>query len=511
MTEEGSNVTLDIGAVLAETYQIERRLNEGGMGAVFVARHLRLGERRVAIKVLFDRFPPGGELRARFRREAEVCASLNHPNIVSVTDWNELPTGAPYLVMELLEGEDLATRLSRGDIPSEEIVHILEGIVEGLSAAHAKKVVHRDLKPGNVFLIKTAIENKPHVKLLDFGISKIVDAKTLITTGTRLIGTPRYMSPEQAHGKDDLNERSDQFSLACIAYEMIGGMSAFGGTTLQSVLFNIVHDAPEPLSELEPETPKRWIKAIYQALAKDPRDRFPTVREFWEEFISKSPEPSDEEILEVYRRAGGGGVSVSTTVKVPVEPLTPIRSKTPQTPQHLVPSSKAKRLGIQILLGVCIIGLGLGGAMLARFWRDSSKEKVEQVIPEPALVELTPNQAISGMNRQQAATTPSKKSRAVAAQRNNAEEQVRHVEEKVEVAIKLDQAQAAYEQGKFLEAIRFALQTLSDQDTPRARRLIAMSYCQIGDLGNAKSAIIKVASQDRAAILDICKAKGLDL
>ena len=508
MIEDGANVDLPIGTIVAGTYEIERKLASGGMGAVFVARHVRLGQRRVAIKVLFDRFPPGSELRARFRREAEICASLTHPNIVSVTDWNELPNGSPFLVMELLEGEDLEGRISRGPISMVEARHILEGIVEGVAAAHARKVVHRDLKPSNVFLVKGSTDDRPLVKILDFGISKIVDAKTLVTTSNRLLGTPRYMSPEQARGRQDVDERCDQFALASIAYELVAGIPAFGGNTLEAVLFNITHEAPEPLSQLVPETPKELAAAIYRGLAKKPQDRFPSVREFWTAITTVPTGFSEEDCLAAYRLTGGA--PLSQTVQLPDAPAPSIKDL-PQQAHGSTP--KSRRWQTPVLGGAAILGLALGSAALARMWREESVTR--PVAAPPPIANPSDSGTVKGVSSKVEDQAPA------AVLENKAEPQQpgpvssqearKPVVERADVTAKLNIVQELYDKGQYQEALRLGRQSLHGQDTPRARLLIARAYCQLGDLGGAKTAVSKVVPGDRAIVLRTCKEKGLEL
>ena len=260
------------GTVLGETYEITELLGQGGMGAVWAAKHLRLPGKRVAIKVLHGLAASDRESYARFRREAEIASRIGHPNIVTVHDFNVLPSGTPYLVLEYLEGEDLAHRLVRGKIPLPAALAIARQIGSALHAAHKADVVHRDLKPGNVFLVPTEIggELVDQVKVLDFGISKIRGSQTVQTQDSVLLGTPQYMAPEQALGKNtEIDARTDVFALGAIVYEMLSGRPAFLGDTLAEVVFKVVYDKQPPLAELAPELPKNVVDAVEQALAKD--------------------------------------------------------------------------------------------------------------------------------------------------------------------------------------------------------------------------------------------------
>src|SRR5690242_3369100 len=199
MTQAQSTQAFGVGSVVAETYQVTRLLGRGGMGAVWEASHLRLPGKRVAIKLLHADVASDQESLARFRREAEIATRLDHPNIVEVHDFNMLPGGQPYLVLELLVGESLDARMRRGPLPADQAIWIAGQIAAALAAAHRAGVVHRDLKPHNVYIVRREDEGET-VKVLDFGISKIRGSQTVKTQDSTILGTPQYMAPEQALG-----------------------------------------------------------------------------------------------------------------------------------------------------------------------------------------------------------------------------------------------------------------------------------------------------------------------
>ncbi|HZH76549.1 MAG TPA: serine/threonine-protein kinase [Archangium sp.] len=278
-----------VGAVLQDTYEITSLLGKGGMGAVFLARHRRLPGRQVAVKVLQNGAGLNPELFARFRREAEIASQLGHPNIVEVFDFDTLPDGTPFLLMEYLRGESLEARLDRGPLPLAEAFAIVRQIGSALQAAHRAGVVHRDLKPANVFLLPS--DTGERVKLLDFGISKILDSQTMQTQEAVLMGTPQYMAPEQALGKNsEIDARTDLFALGCIVYEMLSGAPPFAGegSSIVQVIFRIVHTQPEPLASRCPDAPAHVLAAVERALSKDPKDRYPDVASFISE-LTGSP------------------------------------------------------------------------------------------------------------------------------------------------------------------------------------------------------------------------------
>ena len=268
-----------IGTVLEGAYRIERLLGEGGMGAVYEATHLRLA-RRVAVKVMARELASNPEALARFHREAQVTSGLGHPHIVQVFDFSATPTGEPFLVMEFLEGEDLDHRIRRvGRLPASVVAHVIKQVASALAATHAKAIVHRDLKPGNIFLLEAAGETD-FVKVLDFGISKVRAATTKLTRTSSVMGTPNYMSPEQAKGRvEDIDERTDQWALACIAWECLAGEGPFVGENVPSILFQIVHEPPAPLVSKVAGLAPKVEDVLLRALAKDKKDRFANVND----------------------------------------------------------------------------------------------------------------------------------------------------------------------------------------------------------------------------------------
>src|SRR5436190_1412660 len=269
-----------VGTVLGGSYRITRLIGQGGMGAVYEGVQVRL-ERRVAIKLMARELSANPEAIARFRREAEVTSQLGHPHIVQVFDFGAAPGGEPYLVMEYLEGEDLEKRIQRvGRLPPAAVSHIVRQVSSALSATHAKGIVHRDLKPANVFLLSVEGETD-FVKVVDFGISKVRSATTKLTAALAVMGTPNYMAPEQAAGRvNDIDARTDQWALACIAYELLAGRPPFVGEDVASLLYQVIHQAPAPLREVHPGLPGAFEGVLGRALSKTQADRFSTMTEF---------------------------------------------------------------------------------------------------------------------------------------------------------------------------------------------------------------------------------------
>ncbi len=258
-------------------YELVRYLGAGGMGTIYEAVHVDL-KKRVGFKALRSSIAENEEARTRFLREGEAASRIRHPNVVDVFDVG-VEQGTPYLVMELLEGEDLGELLNReGLLPVPQIVNIMLPVVAAVATAHEMGVLHRDLKPENIFLAKL-----PHglttPKLLDFGISKFVDTHEALglTDGANIMGTPMYMSPEQATKSKTIDSRSDQYSIGVILYECATVEQPFKGDSLYHVLQAIVAGNFEPPNVYRPTLPKDFEALILRAMSTEPESRFPDL------------------------------------------------------------------------------------------------------------------------------------------------------------------------------------------------------------------------------------------
>lgn len=284
---------LAVGQVIG-TYGIVRRIGAGGMGEIYEVSHSRLAG-RYAMKVLRSDTAAASEALLRFQREAKVTSALQHPNIVQVIDFSTTEGGQPYLVMEFLDGPELA-QVMKGSkaLALPRIVTYVKQIASGLMAAHEHDVVHRDLKPQNIFVLKVAGSDQELVKIVDFGISKISAVTATITSASTVIGTAQYMSPEQALGRiEKIDARTDQFSLALIVYEMLTGETAFRGESVSSVVYQIVHEEPRALVEPNGPIPPAVAAVLKRALAKDKERRFATVKAFADAFESAAKAPAE--------------------------------------------------------------------------------------------------------------------------------------------------------------------------------------------------------------------------
>ncbi len=274
-----------IGTTLNGTYVVERPLGEGGMGRVYLARHTRIANKRVAIKVLLEAHGKNDQVLARFRREAEAAASISHPNVVAVLDVDVTPHGMPYLVCEYLEGIDLADHLKevkRLDVL--DALSIARQLCRGLGAAHARGVIHRDLKPANVFLVGDFSKGAPRrlfAKILDFGLSRFHGGEgdqNLTKTGF-IMGTPSYMAPEQARG-ERVDQRADVYGLGTILYALLTGRTPFEDETPQAIILALLNSEPPRPRSLVPSIPPQVELVIERAMARSPGDRYPDMYAF---------------------------------------------------------------------------------------------------------------------------------------------------------------------------------------------------------------------------------------
>ena len=276
-----------IGKLLGETYQIIRVVGEGGMGKVYEARHLRLKERRFAVKTLHSDLATNNEIVARFMREAESASSLSHPNVVDVFDVHHLPDGTPYFVGEFVEGEELANFVTtRGPLAPRMAAAVGRQVCRALSAAHARGIVHRDMKPENIMILKSSIDAVAAgevyavtVKVLDFGISKAAGSdRTHLTRTGIIMGTPSYMSPEQARGKP-VDLRADVYSTGAVLYFALTGRRPFDSDDPTSTISMVLtQDPPRPRS-IDARIPEALELIVQKAMAKEPRDRYQTMSE----------------------------------------------------------------------------------------------------------------------------------------------------------------------------------------------------------------------------------------
>ncbi len=301
-----------VGDVLAGKYRVNKILGIGGMGMVVAATHLEL-DQRVAIKFMLPGSHESAETSARFLREAKAAGRLNSDHVCRVMDVGRFDNGAPYIVMEYLQGEDLGAVLRRRSPlrVSEAVDFILQGI-EGIAEAHANGIIHRDLKPENLFLHKRN-DGSPIIKVLDFGISKF--AKGGGSTSTRdIMGSPAYMAPEQMESSTNVDQRADLWSLGVVLYRMVTGKPPFHGDTLPLLCMHVVNDDPEPMSAVRGDLPDGFEAVVMKCLQKEPVDRYRDVGELaaaLAPFGPKNATTSASRIRIVLTRQRGSAATIS--------------------------------------------------------------------------------------------------------------------------------------------------------------------------------------------------------
>jgi serine/threonine-protein kinase len=277
----GPEIGIRKGDLIADKYRVDRILGVGGMGVVVAAYHLRLDE-VVAIKLLLPEALADADAMRRFEREARAAVKIKSEHASRIIDVGTLDGGAPFIVMEYLEGEDLADRIARvGPIPVKDAITLILQACEAIAEAHAIGIVHRDLKPANLFCAQGA-DGRPSIKVLDFGISKLTRASALgsglgMTKTRAVMGSPFYMSPEQMESPRTVDARTDIWSLGVVLYQLLTGEVPFGGETLPQVCVNVATRPAPSLRKSRPDVPSGLELICLRCLEKDPNQRFPTI------------------------------------------------------------------------------------------------------------------------------------------------------------------------------------------------------------------------------------------
>jgi serine/threonine protein kinase len=331
------------------TYTIHKLLGEGGMGSVYLAEHALLG-RRAAIKVLLPAMSANQEIVNRFFNEARATTAITDPGIVQVFDFGYHTDGSAYIVMELLDGESMATRLERlGRLAPRDAFRLMKQVAISLGAAHARGIVHRDLKPDNLFVVgDAAVTGGERMKILDFGIAKLAgdDPGRMKTRTGAVMGTPLFMSPEQCRGVSGIDHRADIYSLGCVMFLAITGRAPFDGEGVGDILFgHMGKPAPAPSSVVP--VPPVVDQIILRCLAKLPGERFQTMAELVNAMTAAEPylfdvggRPSTSPIAV----AGGAGA------------VTTFSGASGQSMHQTLPPQKSSRAGLFALLGLGIVG-----------------------------------------------------------------------------------------------------------------------------------------------------------
>jgi serine/threonine-protein kinase len=391
---------VEIGELIEGKYRIVRIIGEGGMGAVYLGENVRIS-RRVAIKVLHAGLTENSELTQRFEREAQAAGRIGNDHILEVLDLGMLPNGDHYIVMEYLDGEPLTARIkARGRVSELELAGLIRQVLVGLRAAHRAGIVHRDLKPDNLFVLKEKAGKPDFVKIIDFGISKFQaqhqDSMRMTRTGM-LMGTPYYMSPEQVSGRDEIDHRTDLYSVGVIMFEASTGRVPFEAASFNRLMFKIALDEVPKPEVIRPELDPAFASLISKAMARDRDQRFQTADDFMkalDDWLSR-----------------GAAVSVPSSADPAAKSLIEPRSSSELAAGHIgktgrswattqvdsIPVRRSRR-GLALALGGLLVALGAGAVIALRSGGEKPSAPAEATVADataaPAAAPVPPAQRV---------------------------------------------------------------------------------------------------------------------
>lgn len=385
-----------VGHVIADRYNVIKKLGEGGMGTVYLAEHVKMG-RKSAIKVMNPGMVADADAISRFNREASNASRINHPNVAAVYDFGETSDGLIYLAMEFIEGPSLTKVIEEnGSLPPARAAEITRQAADALSVAHDMGIVHRDLKPDNIMLAKGR-DGADIVKVVDFGIAKAADAENQKVTKTGLVvGTPEYMSPEQLAG-DKLDGRSDTYSLALVTYAMLTGKLPFPAETVQESMIKRLTDEPKSLAEMKPDVawPEPVQAVITTALQRDAVSRYQTASEFGRALhkaVTTMPQGRASGATHVIESVSAPAASKTAAAPkaAPAEatkaiPATRVNQATPHTPPQAVEpptlvrtTSKAPMMTVAVVVVLALAGGGYWFATKDKGTPESLNQPIDQ-------------------------------------------------------------------------------------------------------------------------------------
>ncbi len=384
-----------IGEVIAGKYRIESTVGEGGMGVVLAARHLQLGQ-TVALKLLRPELADSADTVARFVREAKAAAVLESDHVVRIYDVGTLESGAPFMVMELLRGVDLRTVLDQhAMIPVDRAVEYLLQACSAIAAAHAAGIVHRDLKPSNLFLAKRS-DGTPLIKVLDFGISKALDpvgnGNVDLTSTNAMVGSPKYMAPEQIRDARRVDTRADLWALGVLLHEMLAGGPPFEADSMTAMCATIAADEPASTRAANPEVPVELEAVILRCLEKNPDRRYQNVAELVAALRPFSKRPPASFAMPQLQMDATLPSSTGEQATLAVNPPTPTVASVPaveRTRSALVASQGGveprKRRQLQIVGGLLLVAAAVAVAVAAP-WRARQTPNAPTSLPTAAPV-----------------------------------------------------------------------------------------------------------------------------
>jgi serine/threonine-protein kinase len=384
--EENAPADPLLGAVLKETWRVLDRLGAGGMGVVYRGEHVLIG-RVVAIKFLRWAMEADAVVVERFHREARASARIGNEHVVDVLDFGRLPNGTPFMVMELLEGVELGELIAgHGALPLGRALHIVDQLCEALAVVHRSGIVHRDLKPENIFLVRRG-RDADFVKVLDFGISKFHAAEegaVQLTRSAAVMGSVRYMSPEQARGTRDVDARTDLYAVGAILYHCLTGQPPYPEESFMAVLFKAAHDPVPDVRALRPELPAGLSAVITRALAKSASDRYPDCDSLRE---ALAPFALDGDLS--LSHTAPAALSWSSSQSLP--PAAPVASSVPAlevgSRPSTAPESPVRRSRTDLLVALAALAVlasvGVGALMPRRDARPVSTAPAPSIIAPP--------------------------------------------------------------------------------------------------------------------------------
>ncbi len=392
------------GTLLGGRYRLLEPLGRGGMGTVYEAVQEGLG-RHVAVKLLDPRLAEDRQQLERFRREAEIVAGLGHPNIVQVTDFQypDTPADQPFLVMEVLRGESLGARVAREQVlPGARVAFIIAQVLSALSAAHRAGVVHRDIKPDNIFLLADAAVPDT-VKVLDFGIAKLaVEGQAKLTGTGAMLGTPAFMAPEQARGAEDVDARADIYAVGATMYQALSGKLPYDAPSIPALLFAIVEQTPIPLQDLRPDLPQGLVEIVERAMSKDRKERFPDA-----ESMRRALSPWSGLPASVPPPVSVTAATLSDQMSAPLQatPIVVHRTPPPKTTPAAQSSPKRSLAMMWMVTLVIVVVIVTAGAVTVALRRDAPLEAAAH----PTLVEppATTSVPLAQSSAQAAGVAPS--------------------------------------------------------------------------------------------------------
>jgi TonB family protein len=379
------NAVIDVEQVLGGRYRVVRRLATGGMATVYLAEHTLIG-RSVAIKILHPHYAGDAECVRRFLAEGRTAGTLGHPNIVESTDMGYTSGGAPFLVLELLEGRTLHDVIRRrGPLPVDRALRIAQQIASALSAAHARGIIHRDLKSGNVFLVDR--EGGDHVKVLDFGISKFKEASGHTQQGG-VLGTPWFMSPEQINDPSSVDARCDIYGLGVILYEMLAGDVPFADSSFPKLFNRILWEEPTPVEALRPEVGPELAALVRRAMAKSLGERTNSMEELGHALAALAGQSSHGDAARAREMEEDDDMITAWAATRPAMPMprgTPVAGRRwgepmPRWRDSLVPTTRRGRL----VAGIGGLGAAVAIAALVDLWPASGSLSCEAQPADPA-------------------------------------------------------------------------------------------------------------------------------